>query len=75
MNLILQRAFSNLDTNEGVSPFNKTTLSIAWNFIPHETIICDDRETPWTKTCLTIKNRFREIFGVAKIQKYSNNLS
>ena len=27
--------------------FTKTLLNIIQNFIPHETIICDDRDPPW----------------------------
>ena len=49
-----QRAFSNLNINERVSFFNKTILNIVSNFIPHETLICDDRDPPWINT--QIKN-------------------
>ena len=41
-----QRAFSNLNIQERISFFNKTILNIALNFIPHETVICDDRDPP-----------------------------
>ena len=41
-----QRAFSNLNINERVPFFNKTILNIVSNFIPHETVICDDRDPP-----------------------------
>ena len=44
-----QRAFSNLNINERVPFFNKTILNIVSNFIPHETVICDDRDPPWNK--------------------------
>ena len=27
--------------------FNKTIKSIMSNYIPHETIICNDRDPPW----------------------------
>ena len=27
--------------------FNKTIKNIMSNYIPHETIICDDRDPPW----------------------------
>ena len=54
-----QRAFSNLNINERVSFFNKTILNIVSIFIPHETIICDDRDPSWIniriKSQLTIK--------------------
>ena len=32
---------------EKVYSFTKTPLSIVQNFIPHEVIICDDRDPPW----------------------------
>ena len=41
-----QRAFSNLNINERVCFSNKTILNIISNFIPHETVLCDDRDTP-----------------------------
>ena len=42
-----ERAFFNLDINEMVSVCNTTIKNIMANFIPHETIICDDRDPPW----------------------------
>ena len=27
--------------------FNETILNILRNFIPHETVLCDDRDPPW----------------------------
>ena len=42
-----QKAFSNKNVNENVDTFNKTILNILSNFIPHETITCDDRDPPW----------------------------
>ena len=41
-----ERAFFNLDINEMVSVCNTTIKNIMANFIPHETIICDDRDAP-----------------------------
>ena len=49
-----KRAFSNLNIKERVSFFDKTILNIESNFIPHETVICDDRDAPWINT--RIKN-------------------
>ena len=37
-----ERTFFNLDIKEMLSVFNTTIKSIMANFIPHETIICDD---------------------------------
>ena len=39
-----EKAFSNTNINEKVSLFNKTVLSILNNHLPHETIICDDKD-------------------------------
>ena len=47
MNLIGRE---HLNINEIVSFFNKTILNIVSNFIPHEIIICDDRDPPWINT-------------------------
>ena len=40
------RALSNVNVDEKVYFFTKTLLNIIQNFIPHETIICDDRDPP-----------------------------
>ena len=40
------RALSNVNVDEKVYFFTKTLLNIIQNFIPHETIICDDRNPP-----------------------------
>ena len=68
-----QRAFSNLNIHERVSFFNKTILNIALNFIPHETVICDDRDPPSIN--ILIKNLIYNKKIVAKTQKPSQNLS
>ena len=41
------RALSNVNVDEKVYFFTKTLLNIIQNFIPHEAIICDDRDPPW----------------------------
>ena len=33
--------------NKKVNIFNETILNILRNFIPHETVLCDDRDPPW----------------------------
>ena len=70
----LQRTFSNLNINERVSFFNKTTLNIVSNFVPHDTIIYDDRDPPWINTQIknVINNKkilYKNIFVAAKMQK------
>ena len=39
-------ALSNFNGDEKVNFSTKTLLNIIENFIPHETIICDDRDPP-----------------------------
>ena len=41
-----KRALSNLNVDEQVTVFNRTILNIMKNFIPHETIVCDDKGPP-----------------------------
>ena len=41
------RALSNVNVDEKVYFFTKTLLNIIQSFIPHETIICDDRDPSW----------------------------
>ena len=41
------RAFLNTNVNDKVSIFSNTILNILSNFIPHETIVCDDKDPPW----------------------------
>ena len=42
-----ERCFANTSINNKVHIFNKTIKNIMCNYIPHETIICDDRDPPW----------------------------
>ena len=41
-----EKSFRNLNINEMVFLFNRTIKSILSNYIPHETIICDDKDPP-----------------------------
>ena len=41
------RALSDVNVDEKVYFFTKTLFNIIKNFIPHETITCDDRDPPW----------------------------
>ena len=41
------RAFLNTNVNEKVSIFTSAVMNILNNFIPHETIVCDDKDPPW----------------------------
>ena len=42
-----QRVFLNTNVNEKVDIFNSTILNILSNFIPHEFLVCDDKDPPW----------------------------
>ena len=39
--------FANISVNEQVQLFTQTLQNIISNYIPHETITCDDRNPPW----------------------------
>ena len=47
-----ERAFFSLDINKMLSVCNTTIKNIMVNFIPHETIICDDRDPPWINNAI-----------------------
>ena len=42
--------FAHIDLNQKVPLFNQTIKIILCNFIPHETVTCDDRDPAWI-TC------------------------
>ena len=42
-----ERAFLNTNVNEKVSILSNTILNILSNVIPHETMVCDDKDPPW----------------------------
>ena len=66
-----ERAFFNLDTNGMVSIFNTTIKNKMANFIPQETIICDNRNPPW------IINRIKQLIyernSLYKVCRISND--
>ena len=41
-----QRTFLNTNVNEKVNIFNSVILNILSNFIPHEFVVCDDKDPP-----------------------------
>ena len=61
-----ERAFSKTNGNEKVDILNRTILNILSNFIPHETIVCNDKDPPWfnnrIKTLIKEKNATYKIF-------------
>ena len=56
-----EKSFRNLRINEMVYLFNKTIKNILSNYIPHETITCNDRDPP------SINNKIKQL-----IQEISN---
>ena len=65
------RALDNVSPNRQVSIFNDTILNIISNFIPHETIICYNRNAPW------INSKIQKVIHKKnkKHKKYINNKS
>ena len=67
-----EKAFSDTNINEKVSLFNRTILNILNNYIPHETIICDDKDPPWfnsrIKSLIENKNEIRKSY-----QRFKSN--
>ena len=62
--------FSNLDVNQKVHLFNQIIKSILCNFIPHQTITCDDGDPPWINS--KIKGLIQEK-NIAKKCYFQNN--
>ena len=52
-------SFENNSVNEKVNIFNTTIKNILSNYIPHETITCDDRDPPWSNKSLPFLNQFQ----------------
>ena len=42
-----KKAFLNKTVNEKVNIFNEAILNILRNFVPHETVLWDNRDLPW----------------------------
>ena len=42
-----QGVFLNTPVDEKLGIFTKTVFNIISNFIPHETILCNDKDPPW----------------------------
>ena len=66
-----ERAFFSLDINEMVSVCNATIKKIMTNFIPHKTIICDDRDPPWINN--RIKKLIYERNSLYKVYRVNND--
>ena len=66
-----ERAFSNTNVNEKVDIFNRTILNILSNFIPNETIVCNDKDPPWFNN--RIKNLIKEKNATYKIFRHNKD--
>ena len=81
------RALPNLSIDKKVCYFTEMLLKIIRNFIPHERIVCDDRDPPWMnneiKKLINDKNlayksycRFnRDVFLFEKFKFLQNQLN
>ena len=65
------RTFLNTNVNEKVSIFTSTVMNILSNFIPHETIACDDKDPAWFNKA--IKFLIQEKKDTFKKYRKSNN--
>ena len=68
-----ESALNYIDANDQVSVFNSTILNIVSNFIPNETITCDDRGTPWMNSFIKNLIRAKDNFYKKFVRK-SNNM-
>ena len=57
-----EKAFFNLNINEVVTVFNTIIKNVMANLIPHQTIICDDRDTPCINNRIKFNNRIKLIY-------------
>ena len=60
-----EKAFCNSTVTKKVSIFNETILNVLSNYIPHETLTCDDKDPPWfnsrIKSLLQDKNKLYKV--------------
>ena len=76
------RASANKHVDEKVFIFNNTVLNVLSNFIPHEIIVCDDKDPPWfnRKVKLLINeklrtyNAYRKNIGNSQLRKNLSSL-
>ena len=70
-----EKAFCNSTVTKKVSIFNETILNVLSNYIPHETLTCDDKDPPWFTLGLNLFYRIKISFtksfeGVTPKQNY-----
>ena len=68
-----ESALNYIDANDQVSVFNSTILNIVSNFIPNETITCDDQDAPWMNSFIKNLIRAKDNFCKNFVRK-SNNM-
>ena len=68
-----EKSFQNMNVNNVEHLFNRTIKNILHNFIPHETITCDDRDPPWINS--SIRRLIQDKNEAHKRYKRSNNNS
>ena len=56
-----ENIFSKTDVNQNVYLFKQTIKNILSNFIPHDTVVCDDRNPPW------INNKIKKLIAEKNI--------
>ena len=61
----------NMNVNGMVHLFDRTIKNILHNLIPHEAIICDDRDPPWINS--SIRRLIHDKNEIYKLFKRSNN--
>ena len=61
-----------IDVNDQVSIFNSTILNIVSNFIPNETMTCDDRDPPWVNSFIKNLIRAKDNFYKKFVRKSKN---
>ena len=68
-----ESALSYIDANDQFSVFNSTILNIVSNFIPNETITCDDCDPPWVNSFIKNLIHAKDNFYKKSVRK-SNNM-
>ena len=68
-----EKSFQSMKVNDMAHLFNRTIKNILHNFIPHETITCDDRDSPLINS--SIRRLIQDKNEAYKCFKRSNNNS
>ena len=78
-NFNCEKSFYNTNINKKVSIFNETILNILSNYIPHETLSCDNKDYPlcnsWIKSLLQDKQKLYKDFRRSNSAQLLNTLN